>query len=154
MRGKRGCVHPASDGTSLATAMVMTVSKSLLTSALLLAVVTVAGAAGAGPKKPKAPPKEPKPPTSEEASPFDRQAAASALSSVDLLKCKSTNAPRGEGHIIVKFQPAGTASEAVVDKGPWVGTPVAKCIAREFKKAKVPAFAGEVVQVGKSFRFE
>jgi len=47
------------------------------------------------------------------------------------LKCKSTNAPRGEGHITVKFMPAGSAAEAVV-----------------------PAFKGEVVQVGKSFRFE
>ena len=147
-------MHVASDGTSLATAMVMTGSKALLTSALLLAAVTIAGTSGAGPKKPKSPPKDPKPPTSEDATPFDKQAAASALSSVDLLKCKSTNAPRGDGHIMVKFEPAGTASEAVVDKGPWVGTPVAKCIAKEFKKAKVPAFKGDVVQVGKSFRFE
>lgn len=132
----------------------MTGSKALLTSALLLAVVTIAGTSDAGPKKPKAPPKDPKPPTSEDATPFDKQAASSALSSVDLVKCKSTNAPRGEGHIMVKFEPAGTASEAVVDKGPWVGTPVAKCIAKEFKKAKIPAFKGDVVQVGKSFRFE
>ncbi len=144
----------ATAGTCLATAMVMTGSKALLTSALLLAVVTIAGSSDAGPKKPKAPPKDPKPPTSEEATPFDKQAASSALSSVDLVKCKSTNAVRGEGHIMVKFEPAGTASEAVVDKGPWVGTPVAKCIAKEFKKAKVPAFKGDVVQVGKSFRFE
>ncbi len=144
----------ANAGTYLATAMVMTGSKALLTSALLLAVVTIAGTSDAGPKKPKAPPKDPKPSTSEDATPFDKQAASSALSSVDLVKCKSTNAPRGEGHIMVKFEPAGTASEAVVDKGPWVGTPVAKCIAKEFKKAKVPAFKGDVVQVGKSFRFE
>lgn len=143
-------MHLASDGTGLATAMVMIRSKALLTSALLLAVVTVAGTSDAGPKKPKSP----KPPTTEDAAPFDKAAAANALSSIDLVKCKSTNAPRGDGHIMVKFQPAGTATEAVVDKGPWVGTPVAKCIAKEFKKAKIPAFAGDVVQVGKSFRFE
>jgi hypothetical protein len=143
-------VHLASDGTWLATAKVMMRSKVLLTSALLLAAVTAAGTSGAGPKKPKAP----KPAATEEAAPFDKQAAVSALASVDLVKCKTTNAPRGDGHIMVKFMPAGTAAEAVVDKGPWVGTPVAKCIAKEFKKAKVPAFAGDVVQVGKSFRFE
>jgi hypothetical protein len=125
-------------------------SKALLTSALLLAVATVAGTSDAGPKKPK----PPKPPATEDAAPFDKAAAANALSSIDLVKCKSTNAPRGDGHIMVKFQPAGTATEAVVDKGPWLGTPVAKCIAKEFKKAKIPAFAGDVVQVGKSFRFE
>jgi hypothetical protein len=34
------------------------------------------------------------------------------------------------------------------------GTPTAKCIAKEFKKTKVPAFKGDVVQVGKLFRFE
>lgn len=143
-------MHLASDGTWLATAMVMMRSKALLTSALLLAAVTAAGTSGAGPKKPKSP----KPAATEDAAPFDKQAAVSALSSVDLVKCKTTNAPRGDGHIMVKFQPAGVATEAVVDKGPWVGTPVAKCIAKEFKKAKVPAFAGDVVQVGKSFRFE
>jgi hypothetical protein len=124
--------------------------KSWVTSsALMVALVVVAGAASAAPKKPK----EPKP-TAQEAIAFDKLAAASALSSVDLIKCKSTNAPRGEGHVLVTFTPAGIATDAVVDKGPLVGTPVAKCIAKEFKKAKVPAFRGEVVQVGKSFRFD
>ncbi len=130
--------------------VVMIRSKALLTSALLLAAVTLAGTSDAGPKKPK----PPKPAPAEEAAPFDKAAAANVLSSVDLAKCKTTNAPRGDGHIMVKFEPAGSATEAVVDKGPWVGTPVAKCIAGAFKKAKVPAFAGDVVQVGKSFRLE
>jgi hypothetical protein len=129
----------------------MTCPKALFAPALLLAVVMMAGGVGAAPKKPK--PKDPKPAVTEEI-PFDKQAASTALGSVDLLKCKSTNAPRGEGHIMVKFTPAGTAADAIVDKGPLVGTPVAKCIAKEFKKAKVPAFKGDVVQVGKSFRFE
>jgi hypothetical protein len=129
--------------------MMLRLKSWLTSSALLLAVVVVAGAASAAPKKPK----EPKP-TAQEAIAFDKLAAASALSSVDLLKCKSTNAPRGEGHVLVTFTPAGIATDAVVDKGPLVGTPVAKCIAKEFKKAKVPAFRGEVVQVGKSFRFD
>lgn len=35
-----------------------------------------------------------------------------------------------------------------------MGTPVAKCIASQFNKAKVPAFKGDPIQVGKSFRFE
>ncbi len=134
----------------------MTRLQSLIASATLLAVVGVAGYAGAAPKKPKKPSKEPKPAPVQvdEAAVFDKNAAASVLSSIDLSKCKSTNAPRGEGHIMVKFLPAGSATEATVDRGPLVGTPVAKCIAKEFKKAKVPAFAGDVVQVGKSFRFE
>ena len=40
-----------------------------------------------------------------------------------------------------------------IDKGPWVGTPVAKCMTKEFKKAKVPAFKGDAVTVGKTFTF-
>jgi hypothetical protein len=126
----------------------MTSQRALLGSAALLALVALAGDSGASPRKPK----KPAPVAADEA--FDKQAAASALSSIDLVKCKSTNAPRGEGHVVVKFVPAGTASEATVDKGPFVGTPVARCIAKAFKKAKVPAFRGEQVQVGKSFRFE
>ncbi len=64
---------------------------------------------------------------------FDKAVASSVLSAVDLAKCKSTNASRGEGHIFVKLTAAGVAAEAVVDKGPWLKTPVAKCIATEFK---------------------
>ena len=139
--------HPACYSES------MTRLQALLTSGALLAAVTVAGGSEAAPKKPKAPKPAPAPVVASE-EPFDKQAASSALSSVDLGKCKSTNAPRGEGHITVKFMPAGSAAEAVVDKGPMAGTPVAKCIAKEFKKAKVPAFKGDAVQVGKLFRFE
>ena len=121
--------------------------------ALLLGALTIAGSADAGPKKPK-PPKDPKP-TSEEAAPFDKQAAATSLAAVDLGKCKSTNAPKGDGHVRVTFLPKGTATEAVVDKGTLAKTPVAKCIAQEFKKATIPPFSGGgSVQVGKSFRFE
>jgi hypothetical protein len=127
----------------------MTCPKAFLTSALLVAVATLAGGSDAAPKKPKGP----KPAATEEIA-FDKVAATNVLGSVDLVKCKSTNAPRGEGHVVVKFVSDGTASDAQVDKGPLVGSPVAKCIAKEFKKAKVPAFKGDEVKVGKSFRFE
>jgi hypothetical protein len=133
----------------------MTRLQAMFTSAALLAVVTIAGGAGAAPKKPKGPkPPKPEPAQTEEAAPFDKEAAFNALAAVDLVKCKSTNAPRGEGHVMVRFTPAGSATEAVVDKGPLVGTPVAKCIAKAFKKTKIPAFTGDGIQVGKSFRFE
>jgi hypothetical protein len=97
------------------------------------------------------------PPKGDDGAPrdgFDKQAAAAALGSVDLTKCRATNAAKGEGHVMVTFAPTGTAQTATVDKGPMVGTPVAKCIAGKFKQAKVPAFKGDVVQVGKTFRFE
>jgi hypothetical protein len=85
---------------------------------------------------------------------FDKEAAASAISSVDLTKCRATNAEKGDGHVMITFAPAGTVSKAVVDKGPWVGTPVAKCFASQFKKTTIPAFGGDAVTVGKSFKFD
>lgn len=92
----------------------------------------------------------------DEASPdFDRTAASSSIVGVNLQKCKATNAPKGEGHVTITFTPAGAVQSVVVDKGPWVNTPVAKCMIKEFKKqAKVPAFRGEPVTVGKTFKFE
>lgn len=86
---------------------------------------------------------------------FSKEAAASALSSVDLSKCKTKNGPTGEGHVTVTFAPkSGSAKTAVVDDGPLVGTKAEKCIAREYKRAKVPAFKGDPVSVGKKFKLE
>ncbi len=85
---------------------------------------------------------------------FDKSAAVTAIAEVNLQKCKATNAARGEGHVMITFSPTGAAQVVQVDKGPWVGTPVAKCMAREFKKAKVPPFKGDAVTVGKLFHFE
>src|SRR5690348_2829782 len=120
----------------------MTRLQALLTTAVIFAGLSAVSVSDA---KPKVPPKDPKPVPVVATEEFDKAAATTALSSVDLGKCKSTNAPRGEGHITVKFAPAGEAMEAFVDKGPMVGTPVAKCIAKEFKKTKVPAFKGDIV---------
>ena len=85
---------------------------------------------------------------------FDRDAASAGLSGVDLRKCRTTSAPRGEGHVRVTFTPAGTASQALIDRGPMLGTPAQKCLERAFKKTKVPAFTGTDVQVGKIFKFD
>lgn len=85
---------------------------------------------------------------------FDKAAASTALAEVDLSKCKATNAAKGEGHVTITFTPAsGEASDVKIDRGPWVGTPVAKCMVKAFKRAKVPAFKGDAVTVGKSFKF-
>jgi hypothetical protein len=119
---------------------------------------TVDSAAAAPKKKPSAKPAPaPSPAPKETATSgatFDKEAASSAISSVDLTKCRATNAEKGDGHVMITFAPAGSVSRAVVDKGPWVGTPVAKCLASQFKKTTIPAFGGEPVTVGKSFKFE
>lgn len=83
--------------------------------------------------------------------PFDRAAASAALERVELTRCKVTNAPRGEGHVKLTFEPSGAVKDAIVDAGPWIGSPVASCISSQFKKIHVPAYDGSPVVVGKSF---
>lgn len=135
-------------------------TRSLLSIGALAAVAFLASADGADAapkKKPSAKPvpaPSPAPKEAAAAGGFDKEAASSALSSVDLTKCRATNAEKGEGHVLITFAPAGSVSKAVVDKGPWVGTPVAKCLASQFKKTTIPAFGGEPVTVGKTFKFE
>ena len=120
---------------------------------------SVDSAAAAPKKKPSAKPAPapapaPAPKDPPSGASFDKDAASSAISSVDLTKCRATNAEKGDGHVMLTFAPAGTVSKAIVDKGPWVGTPVAKCLASQFKKTTIPAFGGEPVTVGKSFKFD
>ena len=114
------------------------------TIALFACVAVFTTTAGAAPKKPV-----PEVKSAE----FDKIAASTAIGEVDLSKCKATNAAKGEGHVMITFAPAGEASEAKIDKGPWVGTPVAKCMIKAFKTAKVPAFRGDAITVGKTFKF-
>jgi len=83
--------------------------------------------------------------------PFDRGAAAAALGGVNVQSCKKPDGPTGTGHVKVTFAPDGSVSSAVVDGGPFPGTPVGGCIAGKFRGARVPAFAGAPVGVGKSF---
>lgn len=124
-------------------------SHRILTVAMLGCVALVASSALAAPKKTPGP--EPAGPV------FDKSAAVSALVAIKdgpLQKCRVTNTAKGEGHVMITFAPSGEAQSVALDKGPWIGTPVAKCIQREFKKAKVPAFSGDAVTVGRSFRFD
>lgn len=129
-----------------------------LVSGLVLAlgaVVALPSLADAKDKKPKRPAAGGAPSTAAESGgAFDREAASSAISGVDLQKCKATNAAKGEGHAKITFAPTGAVSAAEIDRGPWIGTPVAKCISTQFKKAKIPAFKGASVTVGKSFHFD
>ncbi len=82
---------------------------------------------------------------------FDRGAAAAALGGVNVQSCKKADGPTGSGHVTVTFQPDGSVQSAVVDSGPFPGTPVGGCIAGKYRGAHVPAFGGAPVRVGKSF---
>jgi hypothetical protein len=83
--------------------------------------------------------------------PFDRGAAQGALGGVNVQSCKKPDGPTGSGHVKITFAPNGSVSSAVVDGGPFPGTPVGGCIAGKFRGAHVPAFGGGPVSVGKSF---
>lgn len=85
---------------------------------------------------------------------FDKDAAANALRQVDLVKCKIAGGPRGEGHVTITFASEGAATDVTVDRGPYVKSPVERCIVGQYKTAKVPAFKGEPVKVGKTFRID
>jgi predicted Zn finger-like uncharacterized protein len=83
--------------------------------------------------------------------PFDRGAAAGALGGVNVQSCKKPDGPTGSGHVKVTFSPDGSVSSAVVDAAPYQGTGVGGCIAGKYRAARVPAFSGGPVSVGKSF---
>ncbi len=83
--------------------------------------------------------------------PFDRGAAAAALGAVNVQSCKKPDGPTGSGHVTVTFAPDGSVQSAVIDGGPFPGTPVGGCIAGKYRGARVPAFGGAPVRVGKSF---
>ena len=83
--------------------------------------------------------------------PFDRGAAQGALGGVNVQSCKKPDGPTGGGHVLITFAPNGSVSSAVVDQGPFPGTPVGGCIAGKFRAAHIPPFAGGAVKAGKSF---
>lgn len=70
---------------------------------------------------------------------------------VALQSCKRPGGPTGSGHVVITVAATGEVKSVVVDAGPFPGTPVGDCIVGQFKKARVPTFAGGDVRVGKSF---
>lgn len=82
---------------------------------------------------------------------FDRAAAGISLGGINIASCKKPDGPTGSGHVTVTFDPSGSVQSAIIDGGPFPGTPVGGCIAGKYRGAHVPAFSGSPVKVGKSF---
>ncbi len=78
-------------------------------------------------------------------------AAAAALGGENAHACDEEPGVDGNGHVLVSFAPDGTVQNADVDSGGNERTPRGACIAAQFKKARVPPFAGAPVRVGKTF---
>ena len=91
------------------------------------------------------------PPASESSAPFDRGAASGAIGAVNVQSCAKPGGPTGSGHVKITFAPNGSVSTAVIDSGPFNGTPVGGCIVGKFRGPHVPPFGGGAITVGKSF---
>jgi predicted Zn finger-like uncharacterized protein len=107
------------------------------------AIKQAAGDNGSGPSQAAA--------TPASTAPFDRGAAAAALGAINVASCKRADGPTGGGHVAVTFAPSGGVVSAVVDQPPFAGTVVGGCVAGKFRGARVPAFGGGNIKVGKSF---
>ncbi|HEY1537275.1 MAG TPA: hypothetical protein VGF76_24810, partial [Polyangiaceae bacterium] len=106
-------------------------------------------------KKPDAPAVAPAPAPAADGAAFDKGAAVTALgaAAANAASCKKPDGPTGSGKVSVTFAPSGRATMTNVG-GAFAGTEVGGCVARLFRSAKVPAFAGDPVTVSKSFSIE
>jgi hypothetical protein len=88
--------------------------------------------------------------------PFSVSAAQVALTQAasNAAGCAKPGGPSGSGKATVTFAPSGRVTTANVATPPFAGTPVGGCVASQFRKARVPAFAGNPVTVSKSFNIK
>lgn len=109
-------------------------------------------AAGA---KPAEAPAAPATPATPDGAAFDKNAAVAALgaAAANAASCKTADGPTGSGKVSVTFAPSGRATATSV-AGELAGTEVGGCVARLFRAAKVPPFAGDPVTVSKSFSIQ
>jgi hypothetical protein len=114
----------------------------------MAASASKAGAAASAPKAAPAP--------AASGPAFDRGAAAAALRTVaeGVGSCRRPSGPSGDGHVTVTFRNDGAVDHVEVDRPPYQGSPVGACVASKFKLARVPAFGGAPITVGKSFSID
>lgn len=85
--------------------------------------------------------------------PFDREAAANALAQAAqeaAASCRKPGDPTGTASTTVTFAPSGRVTTALLSGPPFAGTETGSCIAAALRRARIPAFAGEKVTVGKT----
>jgi len=85
--------------------------------------------------------------------PFSVSAAQVALTqaATNAASCAKPGGPTGTGKAQVTFATSGRVTTANVATPPFAGTPVGGCVAGVFRKARIPAYAGNPVTVSKSF---
>ncbi len=92
--------------------------------------------------------------TLEQDPPFAAGAAAAALAAAteSARRCHSAGSPPGEARVKVTFAATGDVVYAEVEGEPFAGTPAGECVARKFRNARVPAFAGEARSLAATVR--
>jgi len=105
------------------------------------------------PKEPKAATPKPEEMPAQGSAPFSVSAAQVALTQAagNAASCAKPGGPTGSGKVQVTFATSGRVTTANVAGPPFGGTPVGGCVAGVFRKARIPAFAGNPVTVSKSF---
>lgn len=83
---------------------------------------------------------------------FDADAAADALESAaaSASSCRQPSDPSGVAVVTITFAPSGRVTTANISGPPFVGTATGSCIAATLRRAKVPAFKGNLVTVRKT----
>lgn len=72
-----------------------------------------------------------------------------AVERADVASCRGAGAP-GDAHVTVVFGPSGEAQSAIVDGGPWIGTPTARCIEERLRAQRVAPFDGPSRRVART----
>jgi hypothetical protein len=94
----------------------------------------------------------PRPEAAAPGTAFDRAAAASALSNAaaEASACRKDGDPSGVASVTVTFAPSGRVTSAKLSGPPFAGTATGGCIAATLRRAKIPAFDGELMTVAKT----
>lgn len=142
---------PAATGTTTATASPSTKVAATTTTTHTPATSSGSTASKEKEKTPAKPAEETMP--SVGSSPFSVSAAQVALTqaATNAGSCAKPAGPTGSGKVQVTFATSGRVTTATVMGPPFAGTPVGGCVAGVFRKARIPAFAGNPVTVSKSF---
>jgi predicted Zn finger-like uncharacterized protein len=103
-------------------------------------------------EEPKPEPTPAREPSGEPAGPFDRSAAAAALTSsaAQASSCRKDGDPSGVASVVVTFAPSGRVTSANISGPPFAGTPTGGCIAAALRKSRIPPFEGDRVTVSKT----
>jgi hypothetical protein len=64
--------------------------------------------------------------------------------------CRKPDDPTGVAVVTITFSPSGRVTSANIAGPPFAGTPTGGCIASTLRRARVPAFEGDMVTVKKT----